>query len=109
VAVDGVTAADLREQYLHNLRMREMSAEVQRLQARLQRAGDNPQAKAILAKIVDQPIRYGKPGLATHIRYLAGMTSGADQKVGRDAIARANVLRKELDALMAETDRGIGK
>jgi photosystem II stability/assembly factor-like uncharacterized protein len=106
---DGVTAADLREQYLHNVRMREMSAEVQRLQARLQAAGDNPQAKAILSKILDQPIRYGKPGLATHIRYLAGMTSGADQKIGRDAIARYQVLRKELDALTAEANRVLGR
>jgi photosystem II stability/assembly factor-like uncharacterized protein len=109
VARDGVTAADLREQYLHNLRMRDMTAEVQRLQARLQRAGDNPQAKAILSRIQDQPIRYGKPGLATHVRYLAGMTTGADQKIGRDAIARYQVLRRELDGLIAETDRTIGK
>jgi hypothetical protein len=109
LVADGVTAADLREQYLHNLRLRDMSAEVQRLQGRLQAAGDNAQAKAILSRILDQPIRYGKPGLATHIRYLASMTSGADQKIGRDNIARYQVLRKELDALIAETDRAIGK
>ena len=105
---DGVTAADLREQYLHNIRMRDMTAEVQRLIARLQAAGDNPQAKAILSRLLDQPIRYGKPGLATHIRYLAGMTAQADQKVGRDAIARAAVLRKELDAATAEANRVLG-
>jgi hypothetical protein len=37
------------------------------------------------------------------------MTSGADQKVGRDALARYQVLRKELDALLAETARAIGR
>ena len=109
LVADGVTAADLREQYLHNLRLRDMSAEVQRLQARLQAAGDNAQAKAILSRILDQPIRYGKPGLATHVRYLASMTSGADQKIGRDNIARYQVLRKELDGLIAEADRALGR
>jgi photosystem II stability/assembly factor-like uncharacterized protein len=105
LAEDGITAGDLREQYLHNLRMRDLSTEVQRLQARLQAAGDNPQAKAILSRVLDQPIRYGKPGIATHIRYLASMTTGADQKIGRDVIARYQVLRKELDALIAEANR----
>jgi len=37
------------------------------------------------------------------------MTAGADEKIGRDAIARYQVLRKELDGLIAETDRAIGK
>jgi hypothetical protein len=36
------------------------------------------------------------------------MTSGADQKVGRDAIQRYEVLRKELDAIKAELDRVLG-
>jgi hypothetical protein len=122
VAEDGVTAADLREQYLHDLRMRNMSAEVQRLQARLQAAQSRlanasggaaadtlAKVRSILSRVLDQPGRYGKPGIATHIRYLAGMTSRADQKVGRDAIARYQVLRKELDGLIAEADRALGK
>jgi photosystem II stability/assembly factor-like uncharacterized protein len=122
VAEDGVTAADLREQYLHDLRMRNMSAEVQRLQARLQAAQSRlanasggaaadtlAKVRSILSRVLDQPVRYGKPGIATHIRYLAGMTSRADQKVGRDAIARYQVLRKELDGLIAEADRALGK
>ena len=122
VAADGVTAADLREQYAHNLRMREMTAEVQRVQRRLQdaatRLGPNAsgaqadtlqKVKAILSRVLDQPIRYGKPGLATHVRYLAGMTAQADQKIGRDAVERYGVLRKELDGIEAETDRVLGK
>lgn len=122
LAADGITAADLREQYLHNLRMRDMSAEVQRLQGRLQAAQSRlanasgaaaadtlARVRSILSRVLDQPVRYGKPGVATHVRYLASMTSGQDQKVGRDAIARYQVLRKELDGLIAETDRAIGK
>jgi len=57
---------------------------------------------------VTPPIRYSKPGIQAHISYLAGMTSGADQKIGRDAIARYAVLRKELDAIKAELDRILG-
>ena len=128
VAMDGVTAADLREQYAHNIRMREMTAEVQRVQRRLQDAATRlgssasgvqadtlQRVKSILSRVLDQqdaqnrPVRYGKPGLATHVRYLAGMTAQADQKIGRDAIERYAVLRKELDGIEAETDRVIGK
>ena len=122
VAMDGVTAADLREQYLHNIRMRDLSADVQRVQRRLQdgatRLGANTtgaqgdslqKVKTILSKVLDQPVRYGKPGLATHIRYLAGMTTAGDQKIGRDATERYGVLRKELDAIEAETDKVLGK
>jgi hypothetical protein len=36
------------------------------------------------------------------------MTDGADQKIGRDAIARHAVLRKELDAIKNELDRVLG-
>ena len=120
--MDGVTAADLREQYAHNLRMREMTAEVQRVQRRLQdaatRLGPNAsgaqadtlqKVKAILSRVLDQPVRYGKPGLATHVRYLAGMTAQADQKIGRDAIERYGVLRKELDGIEAETNAVLGR
>jgi photosystem II stability/assembly factor-like uncharacterized protein len=121
-AADGVTAADLREQYAHNVRMREMMSEVQRLQRRLQDAATRLEAsasggqadtllkvKAILSKVLDQPVRYGKPGLATHVRYLAGMTAQADQKIGRDAIERYGVLRKELDGIEAEAEKILGK
>jgi hypothetical protein len=65
----------------------------------------------VLAKIQTEPVRYGKPGLQAHISYLNGLTrpsGGPDMKVGRDAIDRYNVLRKELDAVKAEADRALG-
>jgi hypothetical protein len=43
------------------------------------------------------------------VSYLAGMTGAVDQKIGRDAIARYNVLKKEFDAILAETEKVIGK
>jgi hypothetical protein len=36
------------------------------------------------------------------------MTTGADQKIGRDAIERYNVLKKQLDDIRAELDKLLG-
>jgi hypothetical protein len=36
------------------------------------------------------------------------MTTNADQKIGRDAIERYEVLKKELDAIRAEVDHLLG-
>ena len=66
---------------------------------------------AVLAKIQTEPVRYGKPGLQAHISYLGGLgrpSGGTDMKVGRDAIDRYNVLRKEFDAVKAEAERALG-
>jgi len=114
VAADGVTDADLKGQYEHNMRMRQLVADaaqavsrVRELQSALQKGGDAAKAKAveaIAARLLSEPVRYGKPGLQAHITYLAGMTTGADQKIGRDAIERYDVLRKELDGIRAELD-----
>jgi len=120
VAEDGVTIADLQEQYEHNMRMREMVTQVNQLVARVRdaqaklrnaAAADNEMAakvNALAAKLLTEPIRYSKPGLQAHITYLASMTANVDQKIGRDAIDRYNVLKKELDAVRAEADRVLG-
>jgi hypothetical protein len=60
---------------------------------------------AIAAKLLTPSVRYSKPGLQSHITYLAGMTANVDQRVGRDALERYEVLRKELEELRAELDR----
>jgi len=118
LAAEGVTAADLKEQFEHNLKMRQLVADANQLVARvraaqtkLQSGGDTAMGKrvdAIAAKLVTEPVRYGKPGLQAHITYLASMTTGVDQKVGRDALARYEVLRKELDAIRAEVEKVLG-
>jgi photosystem II stability/assembly factor-like uncharacterized protein len=119
VAQDGITAADLREQYEHNVRAQALNVEVGRVAARVQQArtrlraaganGDSlARVEALATKLLDQPVRYGRPGLQTQIRYLAGMTARADQKVGRDALERYQTLRKELDAVEAEVNRVLG-
>ena len=116
VADDGVTVADLREQYEHNMRMRELvnganqiAARVREAQARLRTGSGTDdetanRVNAIAGKLFTPPVRYSKPGLQAHITYLAGMTSNVDQKIGRDAIKRYEVLRKEFEEIRAEVD-----
>jgi hypothetical protein len=120
LAAEGMTVADLKEQFDHNLRMREMVADVGRVRQRIQGAMSRlanasgagadtlEKVRAVAAKVETEPVRYGKPGIQAHITYLAGMTTGADQKIGRDALARYAVLKKELDAIKAELDRILG-
>jgi len=116
VAADGVTQADLQEQFEHNVRMREMVSTVNQLMTRVRQAqntagNDLETAKrltTIASKLMTEPVRYGKPGLQAHITYLAGMTANVDQKIGRDAIERYEVLKKELNAIRAEVDQVLG-
>ena len=116
VAAGGVTAADLKEQFDHNVRLRELTAAAAQLLTRV-RAGmsgaDSDKAaklKAIYDQLVNTPegIRYNKPGLQSHISYLASMTTATDQKIGRDAVERYQVLKKEVDTLKGEVDRLLG-
>jgi len=112
VAADGVTLADLQEQFEHNMRMRDLVSSVNQLASKVREAiGKSPHDQRLIAlagKLLTEPVRYGKPGLQAHITYLASMTANVDQKIGRDAIERYQVLKRELDALRAEADRILG-
>ena len=121
LASDGVTAADLREQYDHNARMHEMVLEAGRVANRIRQARTRLRANGSadsLSRVgslaatmfgVGEGVRYGQPGLQTNISYLAGMTTRADQKIGRDAVARYAMLRKELDALEKRVNDVLGQ
>ncbi|MBI4419909.1 MAG: hypothetical protein HY560_03720, partial [Gemmatimonadetes bacterium] len=118
VAADGVTPADLQEQLAHNLRARDLVSEVNLLVARVAHAkrrlrnatgaaADTLQyLTAVEKKLVTPPIRYSKPELQAQIQYLYNVAMGADQKVGRDAVERYDVLRRELDVVTGEA-RGL--
>jgi photosystem II stability/assembly factor-like uncharacterized protein len=120
VAADGTTAADLREQFDHNMRTRQLVADVNQVivrargaQAKLSGApgadaGTVKRLTAIVGQLLTEPVRYGKPGLQAHIAYLAGMTARSDQKVGRDALERYQVLKKELEVIRAQLDQLLG-
>jgi hypothetical protein len=120
VAADGVTAADLQEQFEHNMRMRELVSGVNQLATRVREAQNKlrnsagsdlntlTRVNALAARLLTEPVRYGKPGLQAHVTYLAGMTANVDQKIGRDAIERYDVLKKEFETLRAEVDQVLG-
>jgi photosystem II stability/assembly factor-like uncharacterized protein len=119
-AKDGVTIADLREQFQHNMRVRDMVSEVNQLVANVesarQRLKNASGASAdtlrklddLRAKLVTPAVRYSKPELQAHIQYLYSMTTQADQKIGRDAIDRLKALRAELDQRQAEAKALLG-
>jgi hypothetical protein len=62
----------------------------------------------IAIRLLTAPVLYVKPWLQAYITYLAIMTANVDQKIGRDAIERYAVLKKEFDNLRAEVDRILG-
>src|SRR5215208_2233818 len=121
-ARDGATPAVLQEQLAHNLRVRDLvsdaNAAVERVRSarRRLRAAEGGSAAAdtlrrldaIERRLVTPPVRYSQPGLQAHIQYLYGMTLGADQRVGRDAVERYQALRKEMDAMQAELSKVLG-
>jgi hypothetical protein len=119
VAKDGVTPADLRAQLAHNLRVRDMVSEVNAAVASIKAAKERiaaapcPQGEcaaadtlarltALEGELVTPPVRYSRPGLQAHITYLYGLTTQADQRVGRDAVQRYAELRRSLDGRLAE-------
>jgi hypothetical protein len=115
----GVTNADLREQFDHNIRVRDLVSEVNQLVARVRVAQQSLKGKpveaakldsvdSLAAHLITPSIRYSKPELQTHVTYLYQMTNGADEKPGRDAAERYLELRKELDQRKAEADKLLG-
>ncbi|MEO7359999.1 MAG: hypothetical protein ABI120_06705 [Gemmatimonadaceae bacterium] len=120
LAEEGLTVADIREQFAHNTRVRELvtdvNAAVSRTRAAETRLKNTTGAqldtlnkvKAISEQLNTPPARYSKPGLQAHITYLNSMTSRVDQKVGRDAIDRYKTLRTEFDEIKAQLDKVLG-
>jgi hypothetical protein len=120
VAKDGVTLADLRDQFDHNVRVRDLVSDVNRAVARVREADMRlrgasgaaadtlEKVRAIEAKLVTPPIRYSTPALQAHITYLYSMTNQADQRVGRDAKERYTVLRRELDGVVSQINQLLG-
>ncbi len=116
----GVTTADLKEQFELNLRVRAMVSEANQAVARVRAAqkqlkdatGADADKLAKLnefaSHLITPSIRYSKPELATQITYLYGLTNGADQKLGHDALERYTVLRKELDKQLSELKSILG-
>lgn len=104
IAADGVTAADLREQYDFNRRVLALQADARALLEQVQQARQSAQgARAeqldeIVARLTQRRDHaYPQPMLVEQIGYLYNMTSSADQKIGRDAHQRLEELRAWLE------------
>ncbi len=120
VSKDNVTMADLREQYAHNMRVRDLVSDANKAVARVRAAqaklrdssggaGDTlTKLNELASHLITPAIRYSKPELMTHITYLYTLTNSTDQRVGRDAVERYEALRKELDERIAELNRILG-
>ncbi|HSU16008.1 WD40/YVTN/BNR-like repeat-containing protein [Longimicrobium sp.] len=114
IARDGVTQGDLEAQLAHNLRVRDMVTEVNRLVARVAEArrtatGNSlTRLNALEAVLVTPPVRYSRPGLQAQIQYLYGLTTNADQRIGRDATERYETLRRELNLAQIQAREILG-
>jgi photosystem II stability/assembly factor-like uncharacterized protein len=114
VEAGGVTVEDLSEQYEHNKKMNVMMAEVDALIDRVEAAqgsgdvGLQARIAPMAEKLITGPVRYSSPGLEDHVAYLRSMTTRVDMKIGRDAIARHEVLRTELDEITREVNAILG-
>jgi photosystem II stability/assembly factor-like uncharacterized protein len=110
----GLTEAALREQFEHNMKVRDLVSDVNKTVAKIREArrtatgAQKDALDTLAAHLITPSIRYSKPELQTHITYLYGVTNATDQKIGRDVIERYEVLRKELDARMAELEKILG-
>jgi hypothetical protein len=120
VAASGVTTADLVEQYQHVLSVRAFTQQVTQLTTRVRTARDAAKSgpadklaaiEKLYAQLATWPegVRYSRPGLQAHASYLAGLGTRTDQKVGRDAIERLGVLKKDYERLKAEADKLLGQ
>jgi photosystem II stability/assembly factor-like uncharacterized protein len=112
VAADGVTIADLQEQFDLLRRIQAVSADARETAARISRAarnlssGGNSAAVASLdalrARLVTAGGAYPEPMLIDQLASIARMAGSADQKVGRSAFEYLAELEKELAAIKAE-------
>jgi photosystem II stability/assembly factor-like uncharacterized protein len=114
IARDGVTTADLQQQFDHNMKVRDLLSEVNKSVARVKEArtkvtGDKlARLNEVASHLITPVIRYSKPELQTHITYLYSMTNSTDQRVGHDAFERYDTLKKELAERNAQLQAILG-
>jgi hypothetical protein len=120
VAKDGVTVSDLQQQYEHNIRVRDLVSETNKVVARVRasqaslkgsigsEAEQLAKVNEVASHLITPAIRYSQPELQTHVTYLYGENNNTDQKVGHDAMDRYLELKKELEQRNAELIKILG-
>jgi photosystem II stability/assembly factor-like uncharacterized protein len=116
----GVTQRDMEEQLAHNLRVRDALSEARRTAARVTAAvkrldgatgstGDTLRMlRALDTSLTTDPIRYSQPKLVDQLEYLYGMTTSADQRIGRDAVVRLGELEEEMKRVQTRVTALLG-
>ena len=113
VAADGVTQADLEEQFDLALKVSQASIDARNVLAHLREVRDDlpsnandarSRLDALEAELVTGSVRYSMPMLIDQLQYLNGMISRADQKVGRDAFERYEELTGKLERIKSELE-----
>jgi photosystem II stability/assembly factor-like uncharacterized protein len=118
VTADGVTAADLEQQFRFNLQLRDAISAARIAAFRLKEVHDRirdtnrsserlKQAEALLARLVTSGGPYPQPMLIDQLLYIYRMTTQSDQKIGRDASIRFADLAKELAAILADVQTAL--
>jgi hypothetical protein len=123
VLKDGVTQADLDEQFAFLIKVRDTLTQARQLQEKveqaMQKAGVKPPAPAppgvrpldlkfahplqrVWTSLNDMPGPYPQPMLINQIENIQRMAGQADQKIGQDAVDRLNDVAKELQSVQAE-------
>ena len=113
VATDGVTIADLQEQFDLLRRIQAASSDARETATLIElaiRARSSDRAsvsalEALHAKLVTAGGAYPEPMLIDQLSNLARMAGSADQKVGRSAFEYLAELEKELAAIKAEAKK----
>jgi len=113
VAEDGVTQEDLEEQFALALSVRDALKDARAALVRLRSlraslpagAGEARRTLDTLeAQLQTADGPYPQPMLIDQLQYLASMIDRADQRIGRDAFARYEELRGQLDLLVEAMD-----
>ena len=108
VVAEGVTIADLEEQFDLQKRVMATMVRARGLERDVQRMQDDAEgpAAAVLERVSKRLTTsrgtYQQPMLVAQLQYLAGMISRADQKPGKDAYDRLKELTAELEACEKE-------
>ena len=86
-----------------------MSAALERLKGATGAAADTLRMLTALdTALTSDPVRYSQPKLVDQLTYLYGMTTSADQKIGRDAVQRYRELEEELKRVQANVVELLG-
>lgn len=110
VTRDGVTQADLLQQMLFSLKVRDAIGEVRKLiervrEARDKKIGDQAKLQELWNRLVNKPGPYPDTMLLDQISNIQREINQADQKIGASAIERYNDVMKEFKAIKAEVDK----